>query len=247
MSSPLKPSEDAYGQLVLDHFKGRPAAEIVERDDGMIMVNRGPMMYFEPIRRWPQPESAAMRLVRGKVLDVGCGPGRVALHLQKRGFDVVGIDVSPGAIRVAKARGLRKARVMALDDVDPSLGVFDTVVMFGNNFGLFGSRAGTVRRLRRLAHVTSAGARILASSRDPYRTDDPIHIAYHRNNRARGRMGGQLRLRVRHRKSATPWFDYLLVSRTEMEQLAAEGGWRLTRTIGEGDQYYVGVLEKGDI
>ena len=229
---------------MLDHFEGRPSAEIVERDDGMIMVNRGPMMYFEPIRRWPQPESAAMKLVRGKVLDIGCGPGRVALHLQERGFDVTGIDVSPGAIRVARARGLRKARVMDLDDVDPSLGIFDTVVMFGNNFGLFGSRSGTVRRLRRLARVTSADARILASSRDPYQTDDPIHRAYHRRNRSRGRMGGQLRLRVRHRTWATPWFDYLLVSPEEMRQLVLEGGWRLRRTIGDGVQYYLGVLEK---
>jgi SAM-dependent methyltransferase len=241
----MKPAEDAYGCLMLDHFEGRPAVEIVERDDGLIMVNRGPMMYFEPIRRWPRPESAAMRLVRGKVLDVGCGAGRVALHLQNRGFDVVGIDLSPGAIRVAKARGLRKARVMALDDVDPTLGHFDTVVMFGNNFGLFESRRGAVRRLRRLSRVTTPAARILASSRDPYKTADPIHLAYHRRNRARGRMGGQLQLRVRHRKSATPWFDYLLVSPAEMEQLAAEGGWRVTRTLGDGEQYYVGVLEKG--
>jgi SAM-dependent methyltransferase len=240
----LKPFEDAYGRLMLDHFQGRPAVEIVERDDGMIMVNRGPMMYFEPIRRWPQPESAAVRLVRGKVLDIGCGPGRVALHLQTRGFDVVGVDVSPGAIRVARARGLRKARVLALDGIDARLGVFDTVVMFGNNFGLFESRAGAVRRLGRLSRITAPDARILASSRDPYMTDDPIHLAYHRSNRARGRMGGQVRLRVRHRTWATPWFDYLMVSAAEMEQLAAEGGWRLTRTIGDGQQYYVGLLEK---
>ena len=53
--------EDAYGRLKLDSFEGRPAAEIVERDDGLIMANREPLNYFQPLRRWPTPEWPAMR------------------------------------------------------------------------------------------------------------------------------------------------------------------------------------------
>lgn len=244
MARRLRPGQDAYGHAVLDWFEGRPATEIVERDDGLIMANRGPANYFDPIRRWPAPESRAMRFARGRVLDVGCGPGRVALHLQSRGLPVTAIDLSPLAIRVAKARGLHDARVMALDDIGPRLGRFDTVVMLGNNFGLLESAAGARRRLRALSAITSENARILAASLDPYRTDDPTHHAYHRRNRARGRMGGQIRLRIRHRKWATPWFDYLLVSAEEMDRLAASGGWRLSRVIADEGAYYVGVLTK---
>lgn len=237
--------QDAYGRLVLDWYEGRPAVEMVERDDGFLQANRGPLPYFQPVGRWPEPERRAMRLVRGRVLDVGCGPARVALHLEARRHDVVGIDASPLAVRVAQARGARDVRVVTLEEVGPRLGRFDTVVMFGNNFGLFHSRDAAPRLLRRLARVTADNARILAGSLDVYRTDNAVHLAYQEHNRARGRMAGQIRLRIRHLQYSTPWFDYLMVSPEEMAELASAGGWRLERTIGSGP-YYVGVMVKGE-
>ena len=115
---------------------------------------------------------------------------------------------------------------------------------FGNNFGLFESAVTARRLLKRLAAMTSERARILAASNDPTRTDDPEHLAYQRRNRQRGRMPGQIRIRVRYRTAATPWFPYLLASPDEMAELAASGGWRVRRFLtGEGS-YYVGVLEK---
>ncbi|WP_336021514.1 class I SAM-dependent methyltransferase [Halobellus salinisoli] len=48
-------------------------------------------------------------LVRGPVLDVGCGTGELALFLARQGYDVLGIDLSGLAIRQAaeKARWRR--------------------------------------------------------------------------------------------------------------------------------------------
>jgi SAM-dependent methyltransferase len=45
-------------------------------------------------------------LVRGPVLDVGCGTGELSLFLARRGHDVLGIDLS----RVAVERAREKAR-----------------------------------------------------------------------------------------------------------------------------------------
>ena len=239
----MERGEDAYGQLVLDHLEGRRAQEIVERDDGLVEANKGPLTYFAPLRHWPAVERRALRWARGRCLDVGVGAGRVALELQARGRDVVGIDVSPLAVEVARRRGVRDARVVPFDAVDESLGRLDTVVMYGNNFGLFGSRAGARRLLGRLAALTSERGRILACSLDPYSTDDPLHAAYQARNRKRGRMAGQIRIRIRHRAAATPWFDYLLVSPDEMAELAESGGWRVRRFVRDDGPLYVGVLE----
>ena len=57
-------------------------------------------------------------------------------------------------------------------------------------------------------------------------------------------MAGQLRIRIRHGRHATPWFDYLLASPEEMAKLAKGTGWELAEVIDEGEHLYVGVLER---
>ena len=40
----------------------------------------------------------------GRVLDVGCGEGRLTRELRRRGHDAVGIDVAPRLVELARAR-----------------------------------------------------------------------------------------------------------------------------------------------
>lgn len=225
---------DAFGQMLLD----RADPEVVERNDGFVSTSM--LNYFSPFRRWPAVERRALRFARGRVLDVGVGAGRVALELQARGRDVVGIDVSPGAVRVARDRGLRDVRLLALEDVDASLGHFESIVMYGNNFGLFASPAKAQRLLRRLRPFVD---RIVAASNDPYATSDPAHLAYQLRNRTRGRMSGQLRLRIRYRDLVGPWFDYLIVSPGEMTEIIEGTGWHIRHLVRDDGAYYVAVLD----
>lgn len=241
----LSKHQDAYGHGVLDYLHGAAANEIIERDDGLIDADAGPAAYFTPYRSWPAVERQALRFVRGRVLDVGAGAGRVALHLQERGHDVVAIDNSPLAIKVCLLRGVKDARVVPFTQVSRDLGVFDSIVMFGNNFGLFASFERARWLLRRLRRLTSPGARIIAETLDPFRTEMPEHLWYHRWNRKRGRMPGQIRIRVRYRKFVTPWFDYLFVSPTQMQTIVAGTGWRIAKRLPmQASPLYVAVIEK---
>jgi SAM-dependent methyltransferase len=213
--------------------------EIIERDDGFLEAAK--IGYFAPVAQWPAVERRALRWTRGRVLDAGVGAGRAALELQRRGRSVVGIDVSPGVVEVARARGVRDVRLLAFEDIDDSVGHFDTVVMFGNNFGLFGSPSKAKRLLRRLRPLAD---RIVAASNDPYATEDPAHLAYQERNRNRGRAAGQLRLRVRYRDLIGPWFDYLIVSPEEMASIVEGTEWEIRRLLQQsGSGYYVAVLE----
>jgi SAM-dependent methyltransferase len=233
-----------WGAILDDVLAGRRAMEIVERDDGYMLAFDADYL-VAPFSQWDDAvERRAMRFVRGRVLDVGCGAGRVCLHLQQRGLEVVGIDTSPGAIECCRRRGVQDARVLGLEAVGDGLAAFDTVVFLGQNFGMLGSHTRARRLLRRLAASTTERGRIVAETFDPHALDDPVHRRYRERNVRRGRMPGQLRVRIRHRELATPWFDWLQVSEAELSELLEGTGWLLSRTLGEGPSY-VAVLDRG--
>jgi SAM-dependent methyltransferase len=235
--------QDAFGHAIYDYFNGvEGACSIIERDDGLVDVDNL-TMYFAENRDWSLHQREAMGYVRGRVLDVGCGAGRHCLYLQEQGFDALGIDRSPLAVEVCKLRGFDNARVIPIAQVDHEMGAFDTILMLGNNFGLFGSFDGARELLARFHSTTSEKARIIAETRDPYKTTDPVHLEYHELNRQRGRMPGQVRLRIRYRKLANPWFDYLFVSKEEMEQILEGTGWEARRFLDAGD-LYIAIIEK---
>jgi 2-polyprenyl-3-methyl-5-hydroxy-6-metoxy-1,4-benzoquinol methylase len=243
----LKPEEDAFGQSMWAHYKGERASEIVERDDGYFDASpRTPRMYFSEYEDWHPVGRDAMELVKGRVLDIGCGAGRHSLCLQRKGFDVLGIDNSPLAIKVCKLRGLKKAEVMAIEDVNFKPNSFDTIIMMGINFGLFGSFKKARRLLKKFHKMTSTNGLIIASTRDPYKTDNPDHLEYHRLNKERGRMGGHLRIRLRFRKYVGRWFDYLIVSKKEMKKILKGTGWKVKKFIDsdEDTSIYIAIIEK---
>ena len=241
----LKPEEDAYGQEIWAYYKDRESFEIVERDDGYFSTTHaGSELYFSEYEDWSLHEKRAMEFVKGRVLDIGCGAGRHSLYLQKKGFSVFGIDNSPLAIKVCKLRGMKKSRVMSIDDVNFKARSFDTIIMMGNNYGLFGSFKKARRLFKRFHKVTSENALIIAETRDPYKTDNPAHLEYQEFNRKRGRMSGQLRLRVRFGKYATKWFDYLIVSREEMKDILVGTGWKVKEFIDSEDSSYIAIIEK---
>ncbi|MEY2437455.1 MAG: hypothetical protein QOF97_2291 [Acidimicrobiaceae bacterium] len=101
------------------------------------------------------------------VLDAGCGTGRVAIELARRGFEVVGVDVDPSMLGVARAKGPEidwHEQDLATLDLGRR---FDAVVMAGNVL-LFvrpGDEAAVVARCA--AHVAPSGCLVAGFSLRP--------------------------------------------------------------------------------
>lgn len=216
---------DAFGEILLACQRGGGASgvayELVERSDGFLAV-------WDAARYFSTDSDSALDLACGRVLDIGAGAGRSSVALQDRGHDVVALDISPGATAVCRDRGVPATFTGSVFELASSRPEpFDTFLMLGNNLGLLGGRAEAPLVLEALSAMAAPGARIVGETADPYTTTRPVHLDFHEQNRRAGRLPGQLRLRIRHERTVTPWWDYLLCTPEELEAVIAPTAWRL--------------------
>ena len=119
----------------LEHYFDRTAVEMWKR-----MTSDAPL---SRVRATVRAGRDAMRetiigwlpddLQGARILDAGCGTGALAFELAKRGANVVGVDVSPTLVGLARERapirtGWGMATFAVGDMLDSSLGEFDYVV-----------------------------------------------------------------------------------------------------------------------
>ena len=220
---------DAFGRALLAALEHGESFAVIERDDGLVDVDRVAQNYFGEPDEWHDRCRWALDRAKGRVLDIGAGAGRASLALEHRGHDVVALDVSPGALDVCAQRGVQHrflgtVEQYAVTTPEP----FDTFLALGNNLGFLESPERGSHFLRALEQLGHAGSIIVGTGLDPYGTDDQIHLAYHAANRQRARLPGQVTMRVRYRDVATPWFDLLWCSLEELAQICEPAGWTIT-------------------
>ena len=236
------PAKDLFGQAFLDYFEDKKYPSQIERDDGYLDDHRIGQ-YFEDYEDFPDAEKNALRHANGRVLDIGVGAGRHSLYLQRKGLEVIGIDISDKALEVCRRRGVKNLRNMSACDLKFEKGSFDSAIAFCNNFGLCGTVKGVEGMMRSLHRIISDDGVFLAESVHPTDTKKRAHIRYHKMNMAHGRPPGQVKLRIKYRGRVSGWFELLMVTPEEMLQICRRTGWKISRTY-KGKPMYVYVLKK---
>jgi SAM-dependent methyltransferase len=230
---------DALGRAFLDAVAGRPKPILVERDDGLLTIDSiGYLGGLDARDEW------ALGKLAGRVVDVGAGAGRAALELQRRGQPVTALDTSPGAIEACRKRGVHN--VYRGDPGraanDGLAGSFDSALLLGNNIGLLGSAQAAGPFLRDVGALLRPDGVIVGTASDPYQTDERLYLDYHELNRQRGRLPGHITIRVRYERLAGDWFDWLMPSPGELEDLARPAGWQIIDLRrGPGAHYAVAL------
>lgn len=108
-------------------------------------------------------ECGVLQGVRGPVLDIGCGPGRLVASLARQGVPALGIDVSPTAVALARGNG---ATVLERDVFGPlpGEGRWATTLLFDGNIGIGGDPR---RLLARCRQLTGGRGRVIAEVEPP--------------------------------------------------------------------------------
>lgn len=155
--------KDLFGKALLDYLNGRYTEDIItstniSEDDEL------PLPYlFRDFKTMPKLEQKALKLAKGHVLDVGCGAGNHSLYLQKKGFQVKGIDISKGAIEVTKQRGVLNAEVKNILNETKT---FDTILLLMNGTGIFQELSQVSIYLKHIKGLLNPKGQILIDSSD---------------------------------------------------------------------------------
>ena len=99
-----------------------------------------------------------------RILDVGCGTGRVSIPLQEKGYDVVGVDISPRMVEQATQKGLTEVHVSDFASFDYGHRVFDGIISLHAGFSYTNDTAVMVRMLDRCRDLLVPGGTLLWDS-----------------------------------------------------------------------------------
>ncbi len=156
--------DDILGQALLDYQNGNYTVDIktyssLDEEDTM------PLPYlFRSYQEMPKLEKQALELCKGKVLDIGCGAGSHSLYLQEKGFEVLALDSSQGAMAVCKQRGVKNA--LCIDFMAFENEKFDTLLLLMNGIGLAGRLTKLDEFFTKLKSLLKTDGQILLDSSD---------------------------------------------------------------------------------
>jgi SAM-dependent methyltransferase len=179
-----------------------------------------------PIARWQgvadRSDRALLAHCTSATIDLGCGPGRMAEQLARDGVSVLGVDVSPRAVSLARARGVEVERRDVLGPL-PDEGRWSTALLADGNVGIGGDPVRLLRRVERL--LTPAGT-VVVDLAPP----------------GTGLAVGTLRLEVRDRTSCR--FPWAVVGVDVAPGVAAEAGLTVADLDASDGRWYAVLVRE---
>lgn len=161
----MKKSMDLFGQVLLDYYHGNHKDKFYF----LIKGKKSPFdisYYFEGLDKMSALKKRMLELVKGSVLDVGCGAGRHLLEMQKN-HDVLGIDISDINIEIAQKRGAKNCIAGNFFEFDFRQ-KFDTITFFENGLGMAEKEEKVKDLLNKAISLLNEDGQILTIGRFPF-------------------------------------------------------------------------------
>ncbi|MFD7919253.1 class I SAM-dependent methyltransferase [Streptomyces sp. NPDC059740] len=219
-AGPLDPCRAAW--------RADPYTEALRTGRGPLYLRRadGWLLPME-VERWCAEADEADRSLlgrcEGEVLDIGCGPGRLVVALADAGHPVLGVDVTPAAVRRTIDAGGR-ALCRSVFEPLPGEGRWRTALLVDGNVGIGGD---PLTLLRRVAEVVDVRGRLLVEV-SPVDVDERVRV---RVADSRGRLGQP--------------FPWARVGERALLRLAARSGWVRAERWRAGGRRFVALHRAG--
>lgn len=168
-----------------------------------------------------------------RVTDLCCGSGRHARLLAAQGYELIGVDANPAALKAARQRDgdavtYVRADLRRLSSVEGSA---DAVVCLWQSFGYHSDAENTAILQQIAARLVDGGRFVLdVYNRDCFVNPDPSRSVSRGGETITQEFrfaDGRLRVDLRYADGSADAFDWRLYSASELEQLCAKFGLRL--------------------
>ena len=224
---------DPMGQAMYHYFHYNDTTSI-KVNTNITEGEELPVPYlFRKYSEMPFLEKEALRLVKGKVLDVGAGSGSHSLYLKDNGFDVTSLDVSELSCKLMKEQGLKN--VICKDIWMFESGTYDTIMFMMNGIGLVKNLEGLKIFLEYIKNFLSPNGQILLDSSDiKYMFYDhesgflvDMNSAYY----------GEVEYQLTYKSYIADPFPWLFVDFDRLQNVAIKCGWTV-ELIYEDDHFH---------
>jgi hypothetical protein len=155
---------DPIGRAITDYYENAEAPDIEIQTNYTEGELLSPAFFFRKPEEMTELEKTAMKLCRGKVLDVGAAAGCHALVLQKNGLEVTALEKSELSVDVMKKRGVKN--IVCSDVFHFHEKGFDTILLLMNGTGIGGTLGGLKKLLLHLKNLLNKNGQILIDSSD---------------------------------------------------------------------------------
>ncbi|ATP58442.1 SAM-dependent methyltransferase [Pedobacter ginsengisoli] len=224
---------DVFGEALKDQFT-KPPAETLWVHNSYDEPEEMPVdVYFRGEDEMPELELTALAMCKGKVLDVGAGVGSHALILQKRGFNVTGMDISTPAVAIMKQRGLKQAiegNILTYKE-----DTYDTLLFMMNGIGLTGSIAGLKAFLQHVKGLINPDGQLVFDSSD-------LSYLYQEIPFPLNGYYGEVSFRYEYKSIKGNWFKWVYVDQKTLIDIARQSGWDAEIVFEDDHDQYLARL-----
>lgn len=228
---------DPIGQAILDYAKNKKPFDIIVSsdicEDDIIPIE----VLFRSLKDMPEIEKKALKLCKGKVLDVGAGAGIHCQELIKNGLSTHALDSSQGSIEYLKNIGV-SSTLSSFESFD-SKTKFDTILMLMNGIGIAGTLANLEKTLLKAKSLLQKGGQLICDSSDiRYLYEDEDGSMWMDLN---SEYYGNFRFQMHYKKISGPWFDWLYVDYDNLHRVATKVGFKSVK-IMEQENHFLAQL-----